>query len=187
MAVSPDLLPITAACVALVAGRHALAARALVTLVVGLGVVCAAGALLTAGLELTGLLPDDFVVGETALSGLTTVNASTIGVALAAGVAGMLAVETRARATVGVGISITTIPAAAYLGVAAGAGELNRVLGAGAVLAVNITVLLLAGSTTLLLQRRLAPVTGPAGAGSPGAGPADGAARGGRAAPPAPR
>ena len=187
MAVSPDLLPITAACVAIVAGRHALAARALVTLVVGLGVVCVAGALLTAGLELTGLLPDDFVVGETALSGLTTVNASTIGVALAAGVAGMLAVETRARATVGVGISITTIPAAAYLGVAAGAGELDRVLGAGAVLAVNITVLLLAGSTTLLLQRRLAPVRGPAGAASPGAGPADGAARGGRAAPPAPR
>ena len=187
MAVSPDLLPITAACVALVAGRHVLAARALVTLLVGLGFVCAAGALLTAALELIGLLPDDFVVGETALSGLTTVNASTIGVALAAGVAGMLAVETRASATVGVGISITTIPAAAYLGVAAGAGELNRVLGAGAVLAVNITVLLLAGSTTLLLQRRLAPVRGPAGAGSPGAGPAGGAARGGRAAPPTPR
>jgi uncharacterized hydrophobic protein (TIGR00271 family) len=187
MAVSPDLLPVTAACVALVAGRGRLAARAIATLVVGLFIASVAGALLTAALDLAGLIPGDFVVGTSALSGLTTVNPSTIGVALAAGIAGMLAVETRASAAVGVGISITTIPAVAYLGVAAGAGELHRVLGAGAVLWVNITMLLIGGTVTLAAQRRLAPLRGPAGAGSPGAGPADDAARGGRAAPPARR
>jgi hypothetical protein len=89
------------------------------------------------------------------LSGLTTVNVSTIGVALAAGVAGMLALETRASAAVGVGISITTIPAAAYLGVAAGVGEADEALGALAVLGVNVAMLLIAGTLTLLLQRRL--------------------------------
>jgi uncharacterized hydrophobic protein (TIGR00271 family) len=187
MAVAPDLLPVTAACVALVAGRARLAARAIVTLVVGLFIASAAGALLTAALDRTDLLPSDFVVGNAALSGLTTINVSTIGVALAAGVAGMLAVETRASAAVGVGISITTIPAAAYLGVAAGASQLERVLGAGAVLWVNITMLLIGGTVTLAAQRRLAPLRGPAGAGSPGGGPAGGAARGGRAAPPARR
>jgi hypothetical protein len=77
-------------------------------------------------------------------------------VSLAAGVAGMLAVETRASAAVGVGISITTIPAAAYLGVAAGVGEATKVGGALAVLGVNVLMLLIAGTLTLVLQRRLA-------------------------------
>ena len=39
MAVSPDLLPICATCVGLVAGRRALARRAFVTLTLGLGLV----------------------------------------------------------------------------------------------------------------------------------------------------
>lgn len=55
-------------------------------------------------------------------------DAETILVALAAGVAGMLAVETRASMGVGVAISVTTIPAAAFLGVAAGIGELSKSL-----------------------------------------------------------
>ncbi len=60
-------------------------------------------------------------------------------------------------------ISVTTIPAAAYLGVAAGLGEVSKAVGALAVLAVNIAMLVLAGTTTLVIQRRLArdeaPVT----------------------------
>jgi uncharacterized hydrophobic protein (TIGR00271 family) len=156
MAVSPDLLPVTAACAALVARRWTLAAKALATLLVGLGAAGASGASLTAGLDALGALPSDFVVGEAALAGLTTVNVSTCGVALAAGVAGMLAVETRASAAVGVGISITTIPAVAYLGVAGGEGEMDKVLGALAVLAVNVAMLLLGGVSTLVVQRQLA-------------------------------
>ena len=101
------------------------------------------------------LLEDGFTVGEGALEGLTTVNAATIGVALAAGVAGMLAFETRAGAAVGVAISVTTIPAAAYLGVAAGVGEADKVPGALAVLGVNVGLLLLGGTLTLLVQRAL--------------------------------
>jgi uncharacterized hydrophobic protein (TIGR00271 family) len=156
MAVSPDVLPIAAACVAIVGGRWRLACRALITLIVGLGASCLAAALLTAGLELFDAIPGTFQVGDQALSGLTEVNSSTVGVALAAGVAGVLAIETRASAAVGVGISITTIPAAAYLGVAAGNGQVDKVWGAAAVLGVNILMLLIAGSATLLIQRRLA-------------------------------
>ena len=102
MAVSPDLLPITAACVGLVSRRGRLATHALVTLAVGMGATCLTAALITVVLDLVDLLPASFEVGESALSGLTTVNSSTIGVALAAGVAGMLAMETRASAAVGV-------------------------------------------------------------------------------------
>jgi uncharacterized hydrophobic protein (TIGR00271 family) len=156
MAVSPDLLPITAACVGLVSRRWLLVVRALVTLAVGMAGTCLTATGITLFLDLFDLMPSNFEVGESALSGLTTVNSSTIGVALAAGVAGMLALETRASAAVGVAISVTTIPAAAYLGVAAGVGEADKALGALAVLGVNVSMLLIAGTLTLLLQRRLA-------------------------------
>ena len=133
------------------------------TLVVGLAATCATGALLTFLLNHPGGLPSNFQVGESALSGIVDVNSATIGVALAAGVAGILALETRASSAVGVAISVTTIPAAAYLGVAAGLGEVSKAVGALAVLAVNIAMLVLAGTTTLVIQRRLArdeaPVT----------------------------
>jgi uncharacterized hydrophobic protein (TIGR00271 family) len=156
MAVSPDLLPITAACVGLASRRGRLVRRALVTLAVGMGATCLTAAVLTVLLDLLELMPDGFEVGESALSGLTTVNDAAIAVALAAGVAGMLALETRASAAVGVGISITTIPAAAYLGVAAGVGEGSKALGALAVLGANVAMLLIAGTLTLVVQRRLA-------------------------------
>jgi uncharacterized hydrophobic protein (TIGR00271 family) len=156
MAVSPDLLPITAACVGLVGRRFRLAYRALVTLALGMATACLAAGVITRTLDVLHLLPADFAVGEAVLAGLTTVNVSTILVAFAAGVAGMLAVETRASSAVGVGISITTIPAAAYLGVAAGVGEAAKALGALAVLGANVATLVAAGTLTLVVQRRLA-------------------------------
>jgi uncharacterized hydrophobic protein (TIGR00271 family) len=155
MAISPDALPIAAACIGLVSRRFALAGRALATLALGLGATALAAWILTLVLDVLGQLPSGFQVGESALSGLTSVNATTIGVAAAAGVAGMLALETRASAGVGVAISVTTIPAAAYLGVAAGVGELDKVAGALAVLAVNVVMISVGGAGTLLAQRRL--------------------------------
>jgi hypothetical protein len=65
----------------------------------------------------------------------------------------MLAVETRASAAVGVAISVTTIPAAAYLGVALGIGEFDRSLSALAVLGANVAMMLVGGSTALAVQR----------------------------------
>ena len=102
------------------------------------------------------------------LAGLSTVNISTPLVALAAGIAGMLAFETRASSTVGVAISVTTIPASAYLGVAAGVGDAHRAAGALLVLGVNVAMLLVGGCSTLIAQRALArraaePVEGPPG------------------------
>ena len=72
------------------------------------------------------------------------------------GIAGMLAVETRASAAVGVAISVTTIPASAYLGVAVGVGELAKALGALAVLAITVAMLTTGGTLTLLLQEAFA-------------------------------
>jgi Domain of unknown function (DUF389) len=73
----------------------------------------------------------------------------------------VLAFETRASSGVGVAISVTTIPAAAYLGVAAGLGEGSQALGALAVLATNVAMMVAAAAITLSLQRRLALARNP--------------------------
>jgi uncharacterized hydrophobic protein (TIGR00271 family) len=156
MAISPDLLPITAVGVGLVDRRLRLAGRAFVTLVVGMGFTSAAAAASAFAQNQFDRLPSGFNIDSTVLGSLTTVNDETIVVALAAGVAGMLALETRASSGVGVAVSVTTIPAAAYLGVAVGLGERGNALGALEVLGTNIVMLVVAASGTLLLQRILA-------------------------------
>jgi uncharacterized hydrophobic protein (TIGR00271 family) len=157
MAISPDTLPITAAATALVLRRWRLAGRAVVALGFGLGVACLVGAVMTFVLNSFDLLPTGFEPGHGGfLSGLSTVNISTPLVALAAGVAGMLALETRASSAVGVAISVTTIPASAYFGVAVGVGEMSKAAGALLVLAINVAMLLVGGCVTLLVQRALA-------------------------------
>jgi uncharacterized hydrophobic protein (TIGR00271 family) len=156
MAISPDLLPITAVGVGLVDRRLRLAGRAFVTLVVGMGFTSAAAAASAFAQNQFDRLPSGFNIDSTVLGSLTTVNDETIVVALAAGVAGMLALETRASSGVGVAVSVTTIPAAAYLGVAVGLGESGNALGALEVLGTNIAMLVVAASGTLVLQRLLA-------------------------------
>ncbi len=155
MAVSPDLLPVCATCVGLASGRRDLALRSFVTLQLGLGLVIVTAAVLSALLKLTGLLPDGFQVEDSGLASLAHTDYSTVLIALAAGVAAILSFETRASAAVGVAISVTTIPASAYLGVAIGAGGIDNALGALVVLLVNVSLLLVSGTATLLVQRWL--------------------------------
>ncbi len=155
MAVSPDLLPICATSVGLVRGNRGLARRAFATLTLGLGLVVATAAALSALLKVTGLLPDGFDVEQSSLNTLAKTDYSTVLVALAAGVAGMLSFETRASTAVGVAISVTTIPASAFLGVALGGGGIDHAFGALAVLAVNVFLLIVGGTLTLLVQQAL--------------------------------
>jgi len=155
MAVSPDLLPICATSVGLVGGNYVLARRAFATLTLGLGLVVVTAMVLSALLKWTGFLPDGFHVEQSSLNTLAHTDYSTVLVALAAGVAGMLSFETRASAAVGVAISVTTIPASAYLGVALGAGGIDHAMGALVVLLINVSLLIVSGSLTLLVQRVL--------------------------------
>ena len=153
MAVAPDLLPITAIGVGIVGREPVLAGRALLTLSLGLAIAAAAAALSTMVQDHLDLIPSAFDLQETGVLGsLTSVNNETIVVALAAGVAGMLALETRASAAVGVAISVTTIPAAAYLGVSAGLCELSEATGAVGVLATNVAMMVVGAVAALTLQ-----------------------------------
>jgi uncharacterized hydrophobic protein (TIGR00271 family) len=154
MAISPDLFPVTAACTGLVLRRPRLVWRGLGTLVAGLATAGVLALVVAALLHAADSLPAGFGLSEFSVS-QTHVNATTILVAFAAGVAGMLAVETRASSAVGVAISVTTVPATAYLGVAAGLGKLGTSLSALAVLAANIAMMLAGGSIALAVQRFL--------------------------------
>jgi len=156
MAVSPDLLPIIATAVGVIGRSLRLSARALLTLTAGLGTAALFAAIFAFIQNELALLPSRFNLDDTVLHGLDHVNDETIAVALAAGVAGMLAFETRASSGVGVAISVTTIPAAAYLGVAAGLGEADKALGALGVLAVNVAMIVLGACITLISQRAVA-------------------------------
>jgi uncharacterized hydrophobic protein (TIGR00271 family) len=160
MAVSPDLLPICATCVGIASGRRTLALRSFVTLTLGLGLVVVTAAVLSYLLKVTGLLPDGFQVEDSGLSSFAHTDYSTVLIALAAGVAAMLAFETRTSAAVGVAISVTTMPASAYLGVAIGGGGSEEAAGAVVVLLVNVALLITSGTATLLIQRWLPNRTG---------------------------
>jgi uncharacterized hydrophobic protein (TIGR00271 family) len=156
MAISPDLLPITAVGVGLVDRRYRLAARALVTLAIGMALASLAAAVSAFVQDAFGVIPTAFDIHSTVLGTMTEVSNETVVVALAAGVAGMLALETRASAGVGVAVSVTTIPAAAYLGVATGLGEADQARGAVAVLGANVAMLVGGAAGTLALQRLVA-------------------------------
>jgi len=163
MAVSPDLLPICAACVGLVGRRLPLVRQSLVTLAVGLALAAFVAGVVTAALDLFDALPAAYNANVSFLHGLTHVDETTVLIALAAGIAAMLAFETRASAAVGVAISVTTIPASAALGVAFGVGAWSRGLDSLEVLGVNVACLLLSGSLTLAAQQWAAgryPVSG---------------------------
>jgi uncharacterized hydrophobic protein (TIGR00271 family) len=155
MAVSPDLLPLCAACVGIEARRGRLISRALSTLLMGLAISAVVAAALTLALDVTGWLADDFHLGGGGIGTLARVDLSTVLVAGVAGIAAILSFETRASAAVGVAISVTTIPAAAYAGVAAGLGQGEDALRGLAVLGVNLVALQVTGTATLVVQRVL--------------------------------
>jgi uncharacterized hydrophobic protein (TIGR00271 family) len=181
MAVSPDLLPICATCVGIVGRRRELTARSAFTLTLGLSLVVVVAAVLSTLLEVTGLLPSGFKVTASSLHTLAETDYSTVLIALAAGIGAMLSFETRASAAVGVAISVTTIPASAFLGVAIGAGDTGDGLPALIVLALNVTLLIASGSATLWIQRwisaRSATTSGSGTAGSSSAAQGAGSGR----------
>ena len=93
-------------------------------------------------------------VSDPMVAYVTVVAPVTVVVAVLAGVAAMVAFVTDQGTTaVGVAISVTTIPAAAYAGVALASGEFSLALDALRVLIVNVVFLVLAQVVTLAILR----------------------------------
>jgi uncharacterized hydrophobic protein (TIGR00271 family) len=156
MAISPDLLPISASAIGIIEHRWRLTARAIRVLLIGLATGTVGAFAVTWLLRLFGRAPETLVLGDTTMGeALTQLGPGSLMVAATAGVAGMMAFERPGGAAVGVAISVTTIPAAAYVGAALAMGRDDPMWGALVVLLSNIVMLVLASTTTLALQRRV--------------------------------
>jgi uncharacterized hydrophobic protein (TIGR00271 family) len=158
MVVGPEFGPLARACVALVEGRPRLAARSLAALAVGFPLAMLAAALLTLALRATGLAPAVLLTTERELTlFISHPNWYSVIVAVLAGVVGMLAlVGAKSSALIGIFISVTTIPAASNVGVAAAYGALDEAGGAAAQLAINLAAMLLSGLPVLWATRAAA-------------------------------
>ena len=157
MVVGPEFGPIAGFCVALVQRRPQLALRSGLALAVGFPLAITATYLATLLAKATGLTAPDFDAADHQIANLiSSPDAFTVIVALCAGAAGMLSLSTaKSGALIGVLISVTTIPAAANIGVAAAYGDQDGWTGSAAQLALNLTSIMVAGATVLAVQRML--------------------------------
>ena len=157
MVVGPEFGPIAGFCVAFVQRRGHLAARSLVALAAGFSLAIAAVYFTTHAFRITGLTPSEFTERSHSLSNvIASPDFFTFFVAACAGVAGMLSLSTaKSGALIGVLISVTTIPAAANIGVAAAYGDWHAWRGSIAQLAINLASIMAAGTATLYVQRLL--------------------------------
>jgi uncharacterized hydrophobic protein (TIGR00271 family) len=157
MVVGPEFGPIAGLCVALVQRRHDVAKRSLVALAIGFPVGITAAFLFALFVRAVDLTPEDFAATVHPLTDfIAHPDWFSFIVAYFAGTAGVLSLtNAKSGALVGVLISVTTIPAAANIGVAFAFAEWSEWRGAMAQLAVNLAAIFLAGLVTLYVQRRL--------------------------------
>ena len=104
-----------------------------------------------------GLEPEAFRLGLRPVSNLiNTPNVFSVVVATLAGIVGVVSlVEARTGALIGVFISVTTIPAAADIGVSAAFEDWHEAGGSLIQLLLNVAILMVVGAVGLVVQQRL--------------------------------
>jgi uncharacterized hydrophobic protein (TIGR00271 family) len=155
MVVGPEFGPLAALCLAVVRRRPRVARASIVALVVGFVLAIAAAWLLTVALRAFELTPSGTELEERSQTFFVShPDTYSVLVALLAGVAGMLSLQTaKSSALIGVLISVTTIPAAANVGVAAAYRDWDEWRGAALQLAINLSMIVVAGVATLAVAR----------------------------------
>jgi uncharacterized hydrophobic protein (TIGR00271 family) len=157
MVVGPEFGPIAGFCVAAIQRERRLALRSAVALAVGFPLAITAVYLAVQVFRATGLFTDGFSQEG---HGLANIIASpdffTFFIAACAGAAGMLSLSTaKSGALIGVLISVTTIPAAANIGLSAAYQDWPSWRGSMAQLVINLGAIMVAGTSVLALQRLL--------------------------------
>jgi uncharacterized hydrophobic protein (TIGR00271 family) len=157
MIVGPEFGPLAGLCVALVQRRPDVARRSLRALAIGFPVGITAAFVFTLLIRAASLEPAGFTVTNHPLTDfIADPDAFSFIVAFVAGVAGVLSLTSaKSGALIGVLVSVTTIPAAANIGVAAAFAEWAEWRGAMLQLTLNLTAIVLAGILTLFIQRKL--------------------------------
>lgn len=154
MAISPDYFPIADTSLSLVRGLWRRAAVGVGTLALMFGCGAVGAWALTGALQAVGLVDASTEPSRQLTLFISRPDGLTVVVALLAGVAGALAITLAdARGLVGVFVSITTIPAAANIGVALAARDWSDLAGAAVQLVVNVIALIVAGTITLAIRR----------------------------------
>jgi uncharacterized hydrophobic protein (TIGR00271 family) len=157
MVVGPEFGPIAGFCVAVVERQGRLAARSLAALAVGFALAIAVTYVAGLVFKATDAAPKDFSFAHSTFAhAISNPDFFAFFVALCAGVAGMLSLTTaKSGALIGVLISVTTIPSAAAIALAAAYRDGDALAGSAAQLAVNLTMIVAAGLATLSIQRHL--------------------------------
>ena len=155
MVVGPEFGPLAGVCIAIVERRLPLARRSLTALAFGFATAIAVTLVATVVFRALDLAPDALgAVSHPTTLFISEPSTFSVIVALLAGVAGVLSLTTaKSGALIGVLISVTTIPAAANVGVALAYADWNEFAGALAQLTLNLASIVVAGVATLSLQR----------------------------------
>jgi hypothetical protein len=101
--------------------------------------------------------PRAFELGVRPVSDLiNTPNVFSVLVAVLAGIVGIVSlIESRASTLIGVFISVTTIPAAADIGLSIGYGSWSEARGSFIQLLLNVSILIIVGMIMLVVQKRI--------------------------------
>lgn len=155
MALSPDYFPLIAGSLALVRRHRMDFLRSLAVLASGFAAAAVAAWVLTEVFVRTGVVKySSFDPDQAVALFVAQPNWVSVVVACLAGVAGALSVTILDnRALVGVFVSITTIPAAAGVGVAFALRAWGDLAGSAGQLGINVVCLYITGAVTLWVQR----------------------------------
>jgi uncharacterized hydrophobic protein (TIGR00271 family) len=129
----------------------------LLALLWGFLVAIALTFVLAVAVRVSGQTPAAFLAGVRPVASLIdTPDAFSVVVAVLAGIVGVVSLtEARANALIGVFISVTTIPAAADVGVSLAYGIRSEAAGSALQLLLNVVVLIAVGAAGLAVQRRI--------------------------------
>ncbi len=154
MVLGPEFGPMAAVAIGTVLRRRDLVGRGVVALLAGFPLAMLITALATLALDAAGLLTSSALDSLDQVDFIYEVGWFSLIVALLAGAAGMLSLTSaRSAALVGVFISVTTVPAAAFASVAAVEGRWGEAVSSVRQLLVNVAGVVVSATLVLLLAR----------------------------------
>jgi uncharacterized hydrophobic protein (TIGR00271 family) len=129
----------------------------MLALTCGFAAAIVAAILFGLAIRFTGLTPDRFLAGQRPVADLiNSPDAFSVIVAVLAGLVGVVSLtEARANALIGVFISVTTIPAAASVGLSIAFSSWKEAGGSALQLLLNVVLLIAVGAGGLSAQRRI--------------------------------
>jgi uncharacterized hydrophobic protein (TIGR00271 family) len=156
MVVGPEYSAIIAAALGLERRDRPAIVRGLIALGLGFALAIVAAGLFGLAVRGSGHVPRPYQAGVRPVSDfINSPDLFSVIVAVLAGIVGVVSLtEARAGALIGVFISVTTLPAAADLGLSLAFANWRAAGGATAQLVLNVVLLIVVGAVALRLQRR---------------------------------